>query len=70
MEALKNGDLQLLQDLLNEKVLDDATSPGSRSSKGTTKKLVDVDAKYEDENEKTMLHIAADHENGEGVKVY
>ena len=53
LEAVKNGDHQLLCDLLTE--------DGG--------KVVDINHNYEDENYKTLLHVAVDQEDVESVRL-
>ena len=67
MEALKNGDFELLRDLINEKNADQ-NSRSNKRKKGDGK-LIDVEATYEGDNDKTLLQIATDNGNEEAVKV-
>ncbi len=59
LQALNDGDLQLLEDLL-----EDATSDETSNDN-----LVDIDATGEDDSQSTMLHVAADLGNAEAVRV-
>jgi hypothetical protein len=67
LEALKNKELQLFNDLINERVDDGNTI--SKRSKTTNRKLVDIEAQYEIDNDKTLLQVATDEGNAEALKV-
>ena len=64
LEALKNDDIDLFRDLVNERVVND----GSNARKGN-KKLVDIELQYEDENDKTLLQVAVDEGKAEALQV-
>ena len=67
MEALKNKELALFSDLINERV--DDGNIISKRSKTTSRKLVDIEAHYEVDNDKTLLQVATDEGNLEALKV-
>ena len=67
MEALKNKELELFNDLINERV--DNGNIISKRSKTTSRKLVNIEAQYEVDNDKTLLQVATDEGNVEALKV-
>ena len=67
MEALKNKELELFNDLINERI--DDGNIISKLSKTTSRKLVDIEAHYEVDNDKTLLQVATDEGNVEALKV-
>ena len=64
MEALKNNEVGLFKDLINEAIDDER-----KTSKTTNRKLVDIEAKYDADNDKTLLQVATDEGNVEAIKV-
>ena len=67
MTALQNGELELFQDLINEKVQDGQNR--SISPKGKDGKLINIEEQYNDHSDKTLLQVATDVENVEAVWV-
>ena len=67
MTALQNGELELFQDLINEKVQDGQNR--SISPKGKDGKLINIEEQYNDHSDKTLLQVATDVENVEAVRV-
>ena len=64
LETLKNGDIDLFRDLVNETVVND----GYKARKGK-KKIVDIELQYEEENDKTLLQLAVDDGKVEALQV-
>ena len=64
LETLKNGDIDLFRDLVNETVVND----GYKARKGK-KKIVDIELQYEEENDKTLLQVAVDDGKVEALQV-
>ena len=64
LETLKNGDIDLFRDLVNETVVND----GYKARKGS-KKIVDIELQYEEENDKTLLQVAVDEGKVEALQV-
>ena len=67
MTALQNGELELFQDLINEKVQDGQKNLVSQKNKGG--KLINIEEQYSDHSDKTLLQVATDVENVEAVRV-
>ena len=67
MTALTNGELELFQDLINEKVQDGQKNLISQKNKGG--KLINIEEQYSDHSDKTLLQVATDVENAEAVRV-
>ena len=61
---MKNDDIELFKDLINERVVNDGNT-----TKKNNKKLVDIELQYEEENDKTLLQVAVDEEKEEVLKV-
>ena len=67
MTALQNGELELFQDLISEKVQEGQNSSISPKIKGG--KLINIEEQYNDHSDKTLLQVATDVENVEAARV-
>ena len=61
---MKNDDIELFKDLINERVVNDGNT-----TKKSNKKLVDIELQYEQENDKTLLQVAVDEGKEAALKV-